>query len=83
MTALRAKGREFDEVVLLDVNDGIWPARQAETAAQKEQERRVFYVAMTRAKEKLLITVNGRIGRDPAYRSPYIDEAGLGSIPPH
>lgn len=77
MTALRAKGREFDEVVLLDVNDGIWPTRQAVTEAQQEQERRVFYVAMTRAKRKLWITVSARIGDDPAIMSPYLKQSGL------
>jgi DNA helicase-2/ATP-dependent DNA helicase PcrA len=77
MTALRAKGREFDEVVLLDVNDGIWPARQAATEAQKEQERRVFYVALTRAKRKLWVTVSARIGDEPAIMSPYLKEAAL------
>lgn len=77
MTALRAKGREFDEVVLLDVNDGIWPARQAVSEAQQEQERRVFYVAMTRVKRKLWLTVSARIGNDPTTPSPYLREAGF------
>ena len=53
MTALRAKGREFDVVIVLDSNDEIWPIRLAKTAEQMEQERRLFYVAMTRAKTKL------------------------------
>ncbi|WP_119390609.1 UvrD-helicase domain-containing protein [Taklimakanibacter lacteus] len=75
MTALRAKGREFDEVVLLDVNDGIWPAKQAVSEAQQEQERRVFYVAMTRVKRKLWLTVSARIGDDPTVPSPYLREA--------
>lgn len=77
MTALRAKGKEFDTVVLLDVNDGIWPSRRAETQAQKEQERRVFYVAMTRAKRRLICTVSGQIGDAPAAPSPFLAEAGL------
>lgn len=75
MTALRAKGREFDEVVLLDVNDGIWPAKQAVSEAQQEQERRVFYVAMTRVKNKLWLTVSARIGDGPTVPSPYLKEA--------
>jgi DNA helicase-2/ATP-dependent DNA helicase PcrA len=77
MTALRAKGKEFDTVVMLDVNDGIWPSRHAETDAQKEQERRLFYVAMTRAKRNLVMTLSGRIGDHPAQPSPYLAEAGL------
>jgi DNA helicase-2/ATP-dependent DNA helicase PcrA len=77
MTALRAKGKEFDTVVLLDVNDGIWPSRWSETQADKEQERRVFYVAMTRAKKRLVCTVSGQIGNAPAVPSPFLSEAGL------
>jgi DNA helicase-2/ATP-dependent DNA helicase PcrA len=53
MTALRAKGREFDVVIVLDSNDEIWPIRYAKTPAQLEQERRLFYVATTRAKQRL------------------------------
>lgn len=77
MTALRAKGKEFHTVVLLDVNDGIWPMRQAETQAQLEGERRVFYVALTRAKKRLLITVSRKIGNSAALPSPFLAEAGL------
>jgi DNA helicase-2/ATP-dependent DNA helicase PcrA len=77
MTALRAKGREFDHVVLLDVNDGIWPSKHAATKERIEAERRVFYVAMTRAKDKLWLTVNGRIGRSPVIPSRFLKEADL------
>jgi DNA helicase-2/ATP-dependent DNA helicase PcrA len=77
MTALRAKGKEFDTVVMLDVNDGIWPSVHAETDMQKEQERRLFYVAMTRAKRRLVLTLSGRIDTKVMMRSPFISEAGL------
>ncbi len=72
MTALRSKGKEFDVVVLLDVVEGIWPNKNAETKAEIEGERRVFYVAFTRAKERIVILVDGKSGR-----SPYISELGL------
>jgi DNA helicase-2/ATP-dependent DNA helicase PcrA len=77
MTAIRAKGKEFHTVVLLDVNAGIWPMKHAETPAQKEGERRVFYVAMTRAKSDLLITVSERIGNANGIASPFLAEAKL------
>ncbi|MEH2510162.1 DNA helicase-2/ATP-dependent DNA helicase PcrA [Nitrobacteraceae bacterium AZCC 1564] len=77
MTALRAKGKEFDTVVILDANDGVWPLRRAETQAQKEGERRLFYVAMTRAKRRLVVTLSNRIGEQPAIPSPFLSEAGL------
>ena len=72
MTALRAKGKEFDKVVLLDVQDGIWPNRNARTPKQLEAERRVFYVAFTRAKEQVTMLVN-----KSSDVSPYVDELEL------
>jgi DNA helicase-2/ATP-dependent DNA helicase PcrA len=80
MTALRAKGKEFDSVILLDVNDGMWPNRNARTPEQLEAERRVFYVAFTRAKSNVLIHVAGQVGNRQAIPSPYIAELGL-SLP--
>lgn len=77
MTALRAKGKEFDTVILLDVNDGIWPSRNARTPNELESERRVFYVAFTRARKKVLMLVNSRLGNREAVVSPYIEELGL------
>lgn len=71
MTALRSKGKEFDVVVLLDVVDGVWPNKNAETVAQREGERRVFYVAFTRAKERIVLLLDKRTP------SPYILELGL------
>ncbi|RFC62261.1 ATP-dependent helicase [Fulvimarina endophytica] len=77
MTALRAKGREFHTIVMLDAVDGIWPLRRAKTERQIEGERRLFYVAMTRAKARLLVTTSGRIGDAPVQPSPFLQEAGL------
>ncbi len=76
MTALRAKGKEFDTVVLLDVVDGIWPNRNAKTPEQMEAERRVFYVAFTRAKARIVMLVDKHLGQGSAS-SPYIDELGI------
>lgn len=77
MTALRTKGKEFNTVILLDVNDGIWPNRNAETHAQREAERRVFYVAFTRARKRVVMLVNSRMGNHEAAPSPYIEELGF------
>ena len=74
MTALRAKGKEFDTVILLDVLEGIWPNRNAKTLLQLEAERRVFYVAFTRARKKVVMLVSPR---GKAAVSPYISELGL------
>lgn len=50
-----SKGLEFDTVFILDVNEGILPYSKAVTKEAVEEERRLFYVGMTRAKSKLYI----------------------------
>ena len=50
-----SKGLEFREVFLLDVNEEIIPYRKAKLPDEIEEERRLFYVGMTRAKERLHI----------------------------
>ena len=50
-----AKGLEFREVFLLDVNEKIIPYKKASLETDLEEERRLFYVGMTRAKENLHI----------------------------
>ena len=72
MTALRAKGKEFDKVILHDVLTDIWHNKNARTPEQLESERRVFYVGFTRAKDQVVMLTNRKAGM-----SPYIDELGL------
>lgn len=48
-----SKGLEYKKVFILDVNDGIIPYHKAVLAEAIEEERRLFYVGMTRAKENL------------------------------
>ena len=55
MTYHASKGLEFDSVFLPDCNEGIIPYRKSITKEEIEEERRLFYVAMTRAKERLCI----------------------------
>ena len=50
-----SKGREWDEVYIPDVNEGNMPHKRAIGKEEIEEERRLFYVAMTRAKEKLWV----------------------------
>ena len=56
MTYHGSKGLEFKQVYLPFLNKGIVPYHKAVTEEEIEEERRMFYVAMTRAKEKLCIT---------------------------
>ena len=55
MTMHSSKGLEFQVVYILDANEGTTPHRKAVLDAEMEEERRMFYVAMTRAKERLHI----------------------------
>lgn len=50
-----AKGLEYKSVFIMDVNEGITPYKKAVLDADLEEERRLFYVAMTRAKDFLHI----------------------------
>ncbi len=51
-----AKGLEFDTVFIIGANEGNTPYRKAKLEKEIEEERRLFYVAMTRAKRALQIT---------------------------
>lgn len=51
-----AKGLEFHTVFVIGANEGICPYKKAETDEEIEEERRLFYVAMTRAKKRLVIS---------------------------
>ncbi|SEK36985.1 DNA helicase-2 / ATP-dependent DNA helicase PcrA [Butyrivibrio sp. ob235] len=53
MTMHASKGLEFKRVYLPDLNEGIVPSRKSITSSEIEEERRMLYVAMTRAKEEL------------------------------
>ncbi len=50
-----AKGLEFDVVYILEVNEGLCPYKKAGKPEEIEEERRMFYVAMTRARNHLHI----------------------------
>lgn len=57
MTMHSSKGLEFDSVSILDAVEEIIPYKKAKSVAELEEERRMFYVAMTRAKHDLHIYV--------------------------
>ena len=56
MTMHGAKGLEFHTVFIIEANEKVVPYKKAETNEELEEERRMFYVAMTRAKKKLIIS---------------------------
>lgn len=59
MTIHCAKGLEFDYVFLVSVNEAIFPSRKSISANNIEEERRLMYVAMTRARKQLIISEAG------------------------
>ncbi len=61
MTMHASKGLEFSVVFIAGCEEGLIPYRRREEAsAEREEERRLFYVAMTRAKERLYLTWSQR-----------------------
>ena len=69
MTMHASKGLQFDTVYLPDCNEGQIPSARSVTQEEIEEERRMFYVAMTRARHKLcLLAHKGRTGKDGPSR---------------
>lgn len=65
MTMHAAKGLEFDTVFVIEANEGSCPYKKATADEEIEEERRLFYVAMTRAKRKRVISyVKEKNGKD-------------------
>ena len=72
-----AKGLEYPVVFVVDVNEGIVPHHKAGLPADIEEERRLFYVALTRARDRLHVAaVRERYHRKTDV-SRFIGEAGL------
>ena len=82
-----AKGLEWDAVFLVGVAEGLLPISYAKTAAAREEERRLLYVAVTRARDLLTVSwarSRGADGRGKRKRSRLLDgiwpeEVGVGA----
>jgi DNA helicase-2/ATP-dependent DNA helicase PcrA len=75
MTLHSAKGLEFDAVFLAGLEEGLLPhSRSFNTEAEIEEERRLFYVGMTRAKKSLVVS-------RAIYRRSYGEERLRASLP--
>ena len=71
-----AKGLEWDAVFLVGVAEGLLPISYAKTAAAREEERRLLYVAITRARDLLTVSwarSRGADGRGKRKRSHLLD----------
>ena len=69
-----SKGLEFEAVFILDVNEGIMPYKKAVLEKDIEEERRLFYVGMTRAKKKLSLYSVQSIHDKTAEISRFVNE---------
>ena len=74
-----AKGLEFSAVFLLGCNEGECPSKNVKSPAQIEEERRVFYVAVTRAKDRLYLSWVKEDVRGKKYPSRFLKEMREGS----
>lgn len=76
-TMHKSKGLEWNYVFIIDCIDGICPFSKAKSIEDVEEERRLFYVAMTRAKNKLFLYSYKNAGNKSVDESPFIMESGM------
>ena len=69
-----AKGLEWEAVFVIGCEEGLLPHSLAEELAQIEEERRLFYVAITRAKTYLDLSYLERRNENERFASPYLSE---------
>jgi DNA helicase-2/ATP-dependent DNA helicase PcrA len=71
-----AKGLEFERVYLIDACEGVMPYKKAQLPSDIEEERRLFYVGMTRASRELTICSVKNFHNHEMNPSRFIREAG-------
>lgn len=70
MTVHSAKGLEFSHVFITGFSEGIFPSSRTDTAEAMEEERRLAYVAYTRAEQRLYISDSEGSSQDGSFRYP-------------
>lgn len=82
MTVHTAKGMEFDTVFVCGMSEGYFPSKRSAGPDDIEEERRLAYVAMTRARRLLFLSDSEGFGHDNAAKRPsrFIYEAGLENL---
>lgn len=74
LTMHASKGLEFETVFVIHANEGETPYQKAKTRDEIEEERRMFYVAMTRAKNELCISYVSEKNGNKMLPSRYVEE---------
>ncbi len=72
-----SKGLEYDNVYIIDVNEGIMPYKKAVLDGEIEEERRMFYVGMTRAKKNLHLFSIQQLNHKDTDFSRFIKESKI------
>ena len=82
MTVHAAKGLEFPYVFLCEMNEGIFPSRKTRTLPGMEEERRLAFVAVTRAEKRLFLSeAEGRnLDGSPRYPSRFVLDVDPGLL---
>ena len=82
LTIHQAKGLEFDVVFVAGCSDGDLPRRRSMADRRGEEERRLFYVALTRARRTLVLSRAAYSdGGRPKARSPFLAVLGDALVP--
>ena len=78
MTVHASKGLEFDAVFITGLEQGLFPSTREDEKRDPEEDRRLFYVALTRAKKRLFLSyANERLkygSREYTIPSEFIDD---------
>jgi len=82
MTIHTSKGMEFPYIFICGLNEGVFPSRRINTPEEMDEERRLAYVAMTRAMVRLYLSDSEGISNDGIFKYPsrFIFDAGKQNI---
>ncbi|HQO09685.1 MAG TPA: 3'-5' exonuclease [Clostridiales bacterium] len=81
MTVHSAKGLEYDNVLIIGMNEGLFPFIRVDEPLKLEEERRLFYVAVTRARKKLVISTFRDRSRYFGDNTGYVPSRFLDDLP--
>ena len=72
MTVHKAKGLEFDNVILTDVYNGIYPFFTSKRDEEKKEDARQLYVGLSRARNRLCVVYPSFIYKHDKFLSPFM-----------